>query len=183
VREIVALRRELQADGHDAGAATIAYYLAARMDEVPSRATIWRILKRERLIVPQPQKRPRCSLIRFQADLPNETWQTDITHWQLADGEHAEILNLIDDHSRLCLTSDAYPRVKAQDVVDSFHKAASLHGLPASLLSENGAVFTASPRRDKVLLQSELQRLGIASKNPRPYHHRRPPGVPCCRRG
>ena len=170
VQAIVALRRELQADGHDAGAATIAYHLAGRIKAVPSRATIWRILKREGLIVPQPQKRPRCSLIRFQADLPNETWQTDITHWQLAGGEHAEILNFIDDHSRLFLASDAYPTTKAQDVVDSFHKAAALHGLPASLLSDNGAVFTASPRHGKVLLQSELERLGIASKNSRPYH-------------
>ncbi|HEV3034880.1 MAG TPA: IS481 family transposase [Solirubrobacteraceae bacterium] len=170
VQAIVALRRELQADGHDAGAATIAYHLAKRVQRIPSRTTIWRILKREGLIVPQPQKRPRCSLIRFEADLPNETWQTDITHWQLAGGEHAEILNFIDDHSRLFLASDAYPTTKAQDVVDSFHKAASLHGLPASLLSDNGAVFTASPRRGKVLLQSELERLGIASKNSRPYH-------------
>jgi transposase InsO family protein len=170
VHAIVALRHQLAADGHDAGPATIAYHLAKRIEEVPSRATIWRILKREGLIVPQPQKRPRCSLIRFQADLPNETWQTDITHWQLADGEHAEILNFIDDHSRLFLACEAYPTTKAQDVVDSFHKAASLHGLPASLLSDNGAVFTASPRRGKVLLQSELQRLGIASKNSRPYH-------------
>jgi transposase InsO family protein len=170
VQEIVALRHQLAQEGHDAGAATIAYHLAKRVEEVPSRATIWRILKREGLIVPQPQKRPRCSLIRFEADLPNETWQTDITHWQLAAGEHAEILNFIDDHSRLFLVSDAYPTTKAQDVVDSFHKAAALHGLPASLLSDNGAVFTASPRHGKVLLQSELQRLGITSKNSRPYH-------------
>ena len=55
-----------------------------------------------------------------------------------------EILNLIDDHSRLHLGCDAYRRVKAADVVESFHKAAELHGLPASLLSDNGAVFTAS---------------------------------------
>jgi transposase len=67
IEAIVALRRQLQADGHDAGAATIAYHLAKRMDGVPSRATIWRILKREGLIVPEPQKRPRSSLIRFQA--------------------------------------------------------------------------------------------------------------------
>lgn len=170
IEAIVALRRQLQADGHDAGAATIAYHLAKSIEEVPSRATIWRILKREGLIIPQPQKRPRCSLIRFQADLPNETWQTDITHWQLAAGQHAEILNFIDDHSRLFLASDAYPTTKAQDVVDSFHKAAALHGLPASLLSDNGAVFTASPRHGKVLLQTELQRLGVTSKNSRPYH-------------
>lgn len=81
-----------------------------------------------------------------------------------------EILNVIDDHSRMFLVSEAYLTVKAQDVVDTFHKAADLHGLPASLLSDNGAVFTATPRKGKVLLQTELERLGIASKNSRPYH-------------
>ena len=89
-------------------------------------------------------------------------WQADITAWQLADGQRAEILNLIDDHSRLFLGSDAYQRVKAADVVASFHKAAQLHGLPYSLLSDNGAVFTGSSRKGKVLLESELERLGIA---------------------
>jgi hypothetical protein len=54
--------------------------------------------------------------------------------------------------------------------VDVFHKTAELHGLPACLLSDNGAVFTATPRKGKVLLQTELERLGIASKNSRPYH-------------
>jgi len=170
VEAILKLREQLHAEGHDCGAATIAYHLAQKMQDVPSRATIWRILKREGLIVPEPQKRPRSSLIRFEAELPNETWQTDVTHWQLASGEHVEILNMIDDHSRLFLASEAYPTVKAQNVVETFHKAADLHGLPASLLSDNGAVFTATPRKGKVLLQTELERLGIRSKNSRPYH-------------
>jgi len=172
IEAIVRLRRQLRADGHDAGAATIAYHLAKDTGgmPVPSVSTIWRILKREGLIVPEPQKRPRSSLIRFQAELPNEMWQTDITHWELAGGEHAEILNMIDDHSRLFLASHAFSTVKAKDVVDVFHNAAVLHGLPACLLSDNGAVFTATPRKGKVLLQTELQRLGIASKNSRPYH-------------
>jgi transposase InsO family protein len=170
IKAIVTLREELHDQGHDCGAATIAYHLTGRIENVPSRATIWRILKREGLIVPEPQKRPRSSLIRFEADLPNETWQTDVTHWHLTQAEHVEILNVIDDHSRLFLASEAYPTVKAQDVVDTFHKAACLHGLPASLLSDNGAVFTATPRKGKVLLQTELERLGINSKNSRPYH-------------
>jgi transposase InsO family protein len=167
---ILKLRSALQTDGHDAGAHTIAAHLASELQDVPSPSTIWRILKRHGLISPQPQKRPLCSLRRFEADLPNEMWQADITYWRLADGQHVEILNMIDDHSRLFLASEAYLRTKAQDVVSSFHRAASLHGLPASLLSDNGAVFTATPRRGKVLLQTELERLGIASKNSRPYH-------------
>ena len=35
----------------------------------------------------EPRKRPRCSLTRFEAELPNELWQVDITAWQLADGK------------------------------------------------------------------------------------------------
>jgi transposase InsO family protein len=97
-------------------------------------------------------------------------WQADITCWQLASGEAVEVLNLIDDHSRLSLGSDAYPRVKAADVVASLHRAAELHGLPASLLSDNGAVFTGSYRGGKVLLEYELERLGVQFKNSRPYH-------------
>jgi Xaa-Pro aminopeptidase len=54
-------------------------------------ATIWRILKRHGLITPQPQKQPKSSFIRFEADLPNEMWQGDFTHWQLADGVGVEI--------------------------------------------------------------------------------------------
>ncbi len=61
IQMIVELREELQTEGHDAGAATIAYHLADRVENVPSRATIWRILKREGLIVPEPQKRPEAA--------------------------------------------------------------------------------------------------------------------------
>jgi transposase InsO family protein len=170
VEAIVGLRRELAASGHDAGAETIAYHLAQHHKEIPCVSTIWRILRREGLVAPERRKRPHSSLIRFEAELPNELWQTDITAWQLASGEVVEILNLIDDHSRLFLGSIAYRRVKAADVVASFQAAAELHGLPASLLSDNGAVFTGSYRGGKVLLEYELERLQIEFKNSRPYH-------------
>ena len=170
VKAIVKLRGELETQGHDAGAETIAYHLSQTHKDIPSVSTIWRILRREGLVVREPRKRPRCSLIRFQAELPNELWQADITAWQLADGEVVEILNQLDDHSRLFLGSDAYGRVKAPDVVESFHRAAELHGLPASLLSDNGAVFTGYYRGGKVLFESELECLGVVFKNSRPFH-------------
>jgi transposase InsO family protein len=170
VAEIVKLRRELSSQGHDAGAETIAYHLAQSYKQIPSISTIWRILRREGLVVSAPKKRPRSSWIRFCADLPNELWQMDVTCWSVASGEEVEILNCLDDHSRLFLGAAAYGRVKAADVVSSFHKAAELHGLPASLLSDNGAVFTGSSRGGKVLLEYELERLGVEFKNSRPYH-------------
>jgi transposase InsO family protein len=128
------------------------------------------VLRRHGLVEDQPQKRPKSSLIRFCAELPNEMWQADTTHWRLADGEDVEILNLIDDHSRLFLASHPYRAVTAQDVVSSLQKACSYHGLPASLLSDNAAVFTGHYRKGKVLLEEELERLGVVFKNSRPYH-------------
>ena len=133
--------------GHDCGAETIAHQLSRQgVDPVPSVSTIWRILRREGLVAPQPQKRPGSSLIRFEAELPNEMWQADITHWRLADGRDVEILKMIDDHSRLFLASRAFPTAKAVDVVDVFRSAIDLHGVPASLLCDNGGVFTADSR-------------------------------------
>jgi transposase InsO family protein len=167
---IVKLRAELTAAGFDAGPHTISYHLTGKVDTVPSVSTIWRILCRHGLITPQPHKRPRSSFIRFQAELPNEVWQTDTTHWTLADGSDAEILNFEDDHSRLFLASVAFPTVKGPDVVQVFHEAGQQFGYPASLLSDNGAVFSGRSRKGKVLLESELDRLGIQGKHSTPYH-------------
>ena len=167
---IVRLRQELSEAGHDAGAATIAHHLGTAGLSVPSVATIWRVLSRHGMVVPQPQKRPRCSFVRFEAQLPNEMWQGDTTHWHLADGSDVEILNVLDDHSRLLLAADAFPTTKAADVVETFRAAAAQHGYPASLLTDNGAVFTGASRKGKVLLESELERLGIVAKHSTPYH-------------
>jgi transposase InsO family protein len=167
---ILSLRAELSRAGHDAGAHTIAHHLAGRVDGVPSVSTIWRILRQHGVVVPQPQKRPRSSFVRFEAALPNEMWQTDATHWQLADGTNVEILNFIDDHSRLCLASDTYPTVKGADVVQTFYSATQRHGLPASLLSDNAAVFSGKSRKGRVFLETELDRLGVLCKHSTPYH-------------
>ncbi|TMM24359.1 MAG: transposase family protein [Actinobacteria bacterium] len=170
--EIVALRKELADLGVDAGAQTIRVHLERRHpdQQLPSIATIWRIVSRRGFVTPQPHKRPRSSFIRFQATMPNERWQADITHWRLADDTEIEILNVIDDHSRFLIASVARRIFKAADVVASFHGAASTHGLPASLLTDNGAVFTAVPRKGLCAIELETAALGIRYLHSSPYH-------------
>jgi len=168
--EVLKLRRELTDSGFDAGPQTIAHHLIGRVQPMPSAATIWRILKRHGQVTPQPHKRPRCSFVRFEAKLPNETWQCDATAWQLADGSPVEILNIEDDHSRLFVNSTAFPTVKAQDVVDAFFAASDGYGLPASFLTDNAAVFSGASRRGRVPLELELEQLGIQVKHSTPYH-------------
>jgi transposase InsO family protein len=168
--EVLKLRRELTDSGFDAGPQTIAHHLIGGVEQMPSVATIWRILKRHGQVTPQPHKRPRSSFVRFEAKLPNETWQCDATAWQLADGSPVEILNIEDDHSRLFVNSTAFATVKAQDVVDAFFAASDRYGLPASFLTDNAAVFSGASRRGRVPLELELEQLGIEVKHSTPYH-------------
>jgi transposase InsO family protein len=85
---IVRLREELTDQGFDAGAQTIHYHLGLSDPSPPSVSTIWRILKRRGFVEPQPHKRPRSSYIRFEASLPNETWQSDVTFFELQRRHH-----------------------------------------------------------------------------------------------
>ena len=169
--EIVEIRKELAKAGYEAGAATIAFHLERRHGHAPAVSTIWRILTARGFVTPQPHKRPKSSYVRFAAEQPNERWQADITHWPLADGIDVEILNLIDDHSRLCLSSTARPVFKAGDVAAAFRHTAATHGDPASLLTDNGAVFTGRYRRlGRVALEVTLNERGIVFTHSRPYH-------------
>jgi transposase InsO family protein len=168
--EIIAMRQNLLDQGLDAGALTLHWHLARRHGAVPSVSSVWRLLRRRGLVTPQPRKRPRSSFIRFEAALPNECWQSDMTHWALTGDRGAEIVNFIDDHSRLCLRSVALPVTTAVDVGQIFQEARTRHGTPAAVLTDNGCIFTAEHRGGKVVLQTELERLGVRHKHSRPYH-------------
>ena len=96
---IVAMRKELLDEGLDAGAETIRYHLERIGGGVPSVSTIWRILKRRGFVTPQPHTRPRSSWVRFEASLPNECWQSDVTHWRLVDGTEVSVAVAPDESS------------------------------------------------------------------------------------
>lgn len=167
---ILALRQSLQKSGHDAGPHTIAVHLHRQHGNSPAVSTIWKVLTRHELIVPEPKKRPRSSYLRFQAELPNETWQSDFTHWRLQDGTGVEILTFLDDHSRLALSVTAYPVVTVHRVLDQFRRTVAEFGPPASTLTDNGLVFTTRVRGGKNTFENELNLLGIDQKNGRPNH-------------
>jgi transposase InsO family protein len=158
----IRLRTELAKQGLDAGAQTIRVHLGRRgRHPPPAVSTIWRVLSRRGFVTPQPQKRPRSSWIRFQADLPNERWQADITHWQLADGTEVEILTIEDDHSRLDVCSDVRIATTSHHVLATFRTAFRRCGIPAGVLTDNGAVFTGKQRGGgRVALEVELRCAG-----------------------
>ena len=139
---ITGLRKDLARQGLDAGPDTIAWHLAHHHQIRVSPATISRHLGRAGLVAPEPSKRPKSSYIRFAAELPNECWQADFTHYPLADRTGTEILTWLDDHSRYALSVTAWHRVTGPVVLATFRAAVAAHGTPASTLTDNGMVFT-----------------------------------------
>ena len=180
VERVLELRKKLSEAGLDAGADTIDWHLQHHHQITLARATINRILVRAGQVSPDPSKRPKSSYIRFEAEQPNETWQSDFTHYRLTrtdgrPGADTEIISWLDDHSRYALHVSAHARVTAPIVLTTFTRAADLHGYPASTLTDNGMVYTvrlAGRGREggKNSFEAELSRRHITQKNSRPNH-------------
>lgn len=167
---ILSLRHELSSSGLDAGPATIRTYLQREGLHTPAESTIARILKQAGLVTPEPRKRPKSSYIRFEAAQPNETWQSDFTHWRLADGTDIEIINWLDDHSRFLLSLEAHPRITGEIVIDTFSRNINEYGPPASTLTDNGTVYTSRFVGGRNGFEYLLATLGIRQKNGSPGH-------------
>ena len=183
---VLRLRKQLQEAGLDAGADTIGWHLARHHRTEVSRATINRILVRAGLITADPSKRPKSSYLRFEAAQPNECcecWQSDFTHYRLTrvdgtPGADCEVVTWLDDHSRYALHLSAHIRITGPIVLATFREAAGHHGHPASVLTDNGMVYTTrfaggrAKERGRNHLEYELRELNrelnIVQKNGQP---------------
>jgi transposase InsO family protein len=175
---VLRLRKQLDESGLDAGADTVGWHLHHHHKVTLSRATINRILARAGQVTPDPSKRPKSSYIRFEAEQPNQTWQSDFTHYRLTrpdgrPGPDTEIITWLDDHSRYALHLSAHPRITGPVVLATFRETMAKHGIPVSTLTDNGMVYTvrfAGGRGGRTQLEVELRRLNIVQKNSRPNH-------------
>ena len=179
--QIIGLRHQLTGQGLDAGPHTIAWHLAEQHQLQVSVASIWRTVKRAGLVIPEPKKKPKAAYVRFEAEQPNQMWQTDFTHYRLSSrdstpGDDVEILTFLDDHSRTALSVTCHQPVTGPAVVTAFRQTTADQGIPVSVLSDNGMVFTTRfaggpAGRDTINgFQAELRRLGVVQKHSKPNH-------------
>lgn len=176
VELVIATRDQLAAAGHDAGCDTIVWHLRHHQKVSISRSSVHRILRGAGRITPEPKKRPRASYIRFQAEQPNELWQSDFTHYPLIDGTDTEIISWLDDCSRKALNVSVHLRITGPIALATFRRAVAKHGIPAATLTDNGMVYTArfaggrNGRNARTALEAELAALGVEQRNSRPNH-------------
>ena len=176
---VLRLRKQLLNAGHDAGADTIGWHLRHHHNQTLSRATIHRILTRHDAVTPEPRKKPKSSYNRFQATMPNECWQSDFTHYPLADTnaypKGIEIITWLDDCTRYALHVSAHRAITTPIVKATFRETAGQHGIPASTLTDNGMVYTVrlagqGRRGGRNGFEQQLHDWGVLQKNSRPNH-------------
>ena len=164
-------RKQLLERGLDHGPQSIVWALERDGMTVPSRSTVWRILTRHGVIVPQPQKRPTSATTRFCFSRPNECWQSDWTGWHLTDGTDVAIAGSIDDHSRYVPALGAGLGQGTAELVWSVMLAGITDcGVPAMSLADNGMVYTGRLHTFEADFEANLRALGTHTINSTPAH-------------
>ena len=128
-------------------------------------STAYRILKQTGLS--GRQGRDPVDRRRFEAEFPNDIWQSDVMHGPqvLVDGKRRKsyLIAFLDDHSRLLPHAAFYLSENLASWLEAFRGALSTRGLPRKLYVDNGAAFRSRH------LEKVCACLGIALTHTPPY--------------
>jgi transposase InsO family protein len=138
---------------------------------VPSKATGHPLLTRNSLIVLQEQRHAR-KYERWQRAAPMHLWQLDLVGGiYLADGRESKRLTGIDDHSRFLVVAAVLAVPSGRAVCEAFTAAMRTHGIPSTVLTDNGKQFTGrfiKPIRAEVLFERICRENGITGRRIKP---------------
>jgi transposase InsO family protein len=141
--EIEARIVELRRSHPGWGPRTILSKLRRELETVPSRSAIYRCLVRHHLIAPKPRRRRRDDYKRWERARAMELWQIDVMGGvHLTSGIQVSVVTGIDDHSRFCVIAKVVERATARPVCDALLEGLNVYGVPESILTDNGKVFT-----------------------------------------
>lgn len=152
------------------GAKTISVRLGRAGSSPPSVSTIHRILRRNRLVVPAPKKKPRGLVRRFERAEPNDLWQMDSKQIVLTDGSRAEVVSVLDDHARFMLAGVVCTKATCAATWAAFVSAARAYGLPRQLFTDNHLSFTGRLYGKVVAFERNVTATGAALICGRPRH-------------
>lgn len=146
VNELVRIRKQLKADGWDYGPKTIHYEATIQEafpgGQVPSVATIGRLLAAVGQVDRNPRKRPKSSYLPFARSTAMALWQLDAFEFRTGDGKVQTVYQLLDDATRFDAGSWAYQRHEnSHDAHNVLQWAIEQYGAPRELLSDNSKAF------------------------------------------
>ena len=110
---------------------------------VLNNSTVYRFLHQQNL-AQLPIKKP-VDRRKFEAELPNDLWQSDVMHGPKVDVNgkmrKSYLIAVIDDHSRLIAHGQFYLSEALNSYLEAFENALAKRGLPRKLYVDNGAAF------------------------------------------
>jgi putative transposase len=128
-------------------------------------ATLYRFLKTEGL-VDRPTGLPEDRR-RFEAEYPNDLWQSDIMHgpYVMSEGKKRKtyLTAFIDDMIRIIPHAEFYLHERLESFLDALRKALLMRGIPRNLYVDNGPSFRSNH------LEHICASLGIVLVHARPY--------------
>lgn len=105
------------------------------------------------------------------ATQPNELWQLDaLEDWELTSGESAQIIDILDDHSRQLCALRAWPALNETHAWNTVSAATDEYGVPQQLLSDNASWLTGRPLRTVNEFERRCWAAGIDTIHGRPHH-------------
>jgi len=129
-----------------------------------AKSTIYRIYRQRGLMNRQEQVEDRR---RFEAELPNDIWQSDCMHGPMVEREGRQrktyLFAFIDDMSRLITHAEFSLNERIDSYIDALRKGLKKRGLPRKLYVDNGPAFRSH------LLRHATASLGIALIHSTPY--------------
>jgi transposase InsO family protein len=136
-----------------------------RLQGQPGLTTIYRFFHEQNLM--PGGKQPSEDRRKFEAELPNDIWQSDVLHGpgvQMGGKTRKSyLIAFIDDHSRLVPHAEFYPAESLKCFLDAFRQALLKRGLPRKLYVDNGSAYRSRQ------LEYICASLGIALIHARPY--------------
>ena len=112
--------------------------------------------------------------------MPNQTWQSDFTHYRLTDpttfpGRASRSSPGSTTAPATPCTSSAHRRSPPRSCTATFRETAGQHGIPASTLTDNGMVYTVrlagiGHRGGRNGFEQQLRDWHVVQKNSRPNH-------------
>jgi transposase InsO family protein len=136
-----------------------------------NKKRVQRLWKRERLAVPQKQRKRRRlghsgnGCVRHRATHRNHVWSYDFVFDRTEDGRRVKLLTLVDEHTRECLAIHVARSITGDELLGVLASVMHERGVPENIRSDNGPEFIANEVRTW-LARCKISTLFVAPGSP-----------------
>jgi transposase InsO family protein len=135
--------------------------LLRRDGEVINDKRMYRLWKAAGLKVPRKRRKSRASGDKKNAcdvtpaSFMHDVWTWDFVQSSTVDGRKIRFLNIVDEHTRLCLSIKSGRSITSEDAIDTLAELFAMHGVPKRIRCDNGPEFIS------IAIKEWLAKLGV----------------------